>query len=50
MHPFKFAELLARESGAAVSSAELSAALSPYRTDAPARHAKNDAKKAIAAA
>lgn len=49
-HPFKFVELLARAAGVAVSSAELSTALSPYRTDSPARHAKSDAKKAIAAA
>lgn len=51
-HPFKFVELLARASGAAVSSVNLSSALSPHRMDetTPARHAKRDAKNAIAAA
>lgn len=51
-HPFKFVELLARESPKTVSSADLSAKLSPNRDDdtTAARHAKRDAKKAITTA
>ena len=51
-HPFKFVEMLARASPRAVSSADVSAKLSPNRDDdtTAARHAKRDAKKAIAAA
>jgi hypothetical protein len=50
--PFKFVELLARASPAALSSADLSKKLSPHREDetTAARHAKRDAKKAITAA